>query len=276
MIYFYDKEWNATRTHRDYLVTLGARWNGYLNVWETRYAISPDVITQLTAFGIGIDDPMLRLSPDMLTRVDAVVHSKFWQFESTATEEYDIRADGEILLISDRSGYGFSATRKHGDHISPVSVTVHGVRDYILRNPIKRVVLYHDFFDRFPPFTETSAVTDPSPNILEDRPAPHVAPPPPAVVETTVTVDTGSSAGSVLVKVVLPPAGTVVRVDLLNQSYTEKYWESATYRNKEQLKRWGAKFDGDDKLWYLPEVPSVDMQERITNMGIDMRIRPDK
>ena len=293
MIYLYETFWDAFRTHRSWLYSINARPSSTNpQFWTFSYILTPELAKEFADRGIAIDDPMSTITAEFQSQLDAVFASPFWNYGSTNTEEYDLRSEGTILLVSDRAGYGFSFSQitpgsDHPVHTDLASrygrVSTDYIRTYVLKTPIKKIVMYHDFWDRTPDFDPESAITDPSPNLFKDEPSAHPRPArpvpstptsPAAVVSTTVSVPSGASTmAATTVLSALPPIGTKVRIDLLNQTENDHYWESATYRNKEQLKRWGAKFDGMDKVWYLTQVPTAEIQTAITAMGINFLVR---
>lgn len=277
IVFLYDITYNACQANFKKLVSIGARrYNDY--IWSCAYMPSKDQVEELKKLGIGVDNPLDRVDKSFRDLVELVFKSPFWEYKMTVEkEEYDLRKEGNVVFVSDRGGYRFSIIQKTPKGFESVYLSSSDYRiketlkDFLYKNPVQKVVLHHDFWDR-PTSYEASKITDPNPNILSEAPLDY---PKPAIPETVRVIESKSGTATATLMAIMPPAGTEVRVELEDIKKTEKFWQGATYQNKEKLKMWGACWDAENKVWYFLRVPSEERQQQITEMGIKLKVRSD-
>jgi len=276
MIFLYDKIYNACYENRDYLRSIGVKWDNTKKTWYYNYNIAEKVEKMIQGLGIGIDNPLDRISDEFKEKVKNIQKEPFWKFKMTEKiKEIDFRKNGNVLCISDRDGYNFSVIKIMGDTIKSQHYNRHNfimsIQKHILENPIMKIVFHHDFFDRVPEYNKISTVTDTKMNILHYVPMKHPKLKPAFKVESRVEVVESSSFSSTTLKL-LPVAGTIIKLRLLNTNEIgKKFWEGAVYKNKEWMKREvGARWDG--KNWWISKVPSEEKQKNLIKKGIKIEI----
>lgn len=275
MIFLYEKKFEAFRSayaNSLPIVSLfGSRHYGDRDVIECRAKVLiPEQRAALESAGIGVDDTMEELPEALKIRVEAFLCDPFFTTHHiTSQVEYDFRKSGKVLFLCDRENK-IVVICKSGDEYSEPYYYRYNLaevlKELILSDPIQKIVLFRDFWGRVPPFNPSTVAEDypilrktpkEYPEPIKDEPKPTEAPSAPSPASD-----------------LLPFAiGTVMRLELVDEVRTVHFWDGAVYINKEQLKRWGARFHGVDKYWYLETVPTAEVQRAIKAMHIIIRPR---
>lgn len=271
MIFLYEKKYGAFQNAYDHslpiLTVFGSRRYGDRSVIECRVGVlTPEQRAELESAGIGVDDPMDEVPDALKSRINTMLCDPFFTTRHVSTQtEYDLRKSGSIMFVCDRENK-ISIFLKIGDEYREHYVHTYTrdwkkeIADLAYSEPIQKVVLFRDYWCRIPPYAP-SLVAEEYPTL---RKVPKTYPEP--------IREPSSEPAPIIAPDLLPFAeGTEMRIEMVDEVRTTHFWDGAVYINKEQLKRWGAKFHVQDKYWYFEKVPTAERQRAIKVMHIILR-----